>query len=1116
MRSALVARRLVVAFSVVSAGLFFGSSVVLVQNSMAAGGAGGGPSAAPPAKVESIDAANAQDVHRPGDPSASESMPIALDYTLLPDDLYSMQDRPLTDADTLPADPLTMFDADRFDVLTEQSESWPDESDLGDLPDQDEQEALGEGASGDLTPQELDGLRAMAPVPPSLIANPDYDPARRVCKLFFNNASTTAGMGDDTWDALVPVAQRVCGGNSRAAGAVANVIIIRRGADGIMTTPTNNCHAMPGGDDRYDANGNITSGADGIIDTRPNVDGSYFNSGCTGTLIDSKHIVTAGHCVYDRVDRPAANVRITYNSFVDRMRVVPAYDSGNAPYCDAFAVHVQSFFGWTQNGNYDADMAIVELDRPIGALTGWFGYGVRSDCAFYLPGPGGTFFNNFSYPGRALSNGMRMYNQGGRFDACGGNDCAGVNRPNQVEYNQLSYGGQSGSSFYAFTGMPAQRRVYAILSNGTNVPPCTGNPRINNAAFTSFQNYITAHTPVGVDLVPLNCRVTPAHPMEVVAGNRVTTFNYLVHNYSRNGHNAVSQQVSTYLSGNDIISVADTLVGTHTFSWNFGSKKSVRINVNANRPLIPLNTAPNDYFLGVIVNINDANNGNNATVRCDVAKIRVVGGGACCLNDGTCLPARSLAQCNAAGGMYQGNGTSCTPNPCPVVMGACCRPESGECFVTTQSTCQLSGWNYQGDNTTCAPNPCPQPPTGACCPLDGSPCHVTNAYLCAQGGGQYQGNNVPCLPNPCQPTTQPVAGACCDAAGECAELTEDECEFVGGVFYGAGTLCATTNCAQEPVGACCFGVNCIDLTEFDCAISGGLWLGAGFNCLANPCFDPPLTGACCDTLTGTCLQLTSQQCLDAGGVYFGDLSSCDPSPCGYISGACCDAGGGCTVQTEIACWLGGGTYGGDGTTCTPNPCPQPATGACCDAYGVCAIRTAADCATVGGTYFGDGSECANHPCSPPGSGACCDAVGDCYIALAPDCSATGGTYLGDNTACGDGACAFANGACCDLAGGCSIASQNGCAGQGGLFLGPASTCAPGACPSLCLCGDANCDGVVNALDINAFVMAVNSQAQWQSMFTCDFLCSNDVNRDGAVNILDINAFVAALAAGGCQ
>ncbi|TWT40601.1 hypothetical protein RAS1_43140 [Phycisphaerae bacterium RAS1] len=67
-----------------------------------------------------------------------------------------------------------------------------------------------------------------------------------------------------------------------------------------------------------------------------------------------------------------------------------------------------------------------------------------------------------------------------------------------------------------------------------------------------------------------------------------------------------------------------------------------------------------------------------------------------------------------------------------------------------------------------------------------------------------------------------------------------------------------------------------------------------------------------------------------------------------------------------------------------------------------------------------------------------------------------------------------------------------------------------------VCADANCDGIVDILDINAFILAVQSQTAWEAMFSCDYLCANDVNGDSGVDVLDINSFVDAVNAGACQ
>jgi hypothetical protein len=64
-----------------------------------------------------------------------------------------------------------------------------------------------------------------------------------------------------------------------------------------------------------------------------------------------------------------------------------------------------------------------------------------------------------------------------------------------------------------------------------------------------------------------------------------------------------------------------------------------------------------------------------------------------------------------------------------------------------------------------------------------------------------------------------------------------------------------------------------------------------------------------------------------------------------------------------------------------------------------------------------------------------------------------------------------------------------------------------------LCGDANCDGLVNNGDIDAFVMALTDPVNYGTTYGCAPNC--DTNGDTLVNNGDIDSFVAAVVAGGC-
>lgn len=116
--------------------------------------------------------------------------------------------------------------------------------------------------------------------------------------------------------------------------------------------------------------------------------------------------------------------------------------------------------------------------------------------------------------------------------------------------------------------------------------------------------------------------------------------------------------------------------------------------------------------------------------------------------------------------------------------GACCI--GTDCSILTAAACATAGGTYQGNGTTCSPNPC-TPATGACC-VD-TTCSITTESDCATMGGVYLGDSVPCDPDPCS------SGACClpcsdVSGGGCnSGMTEADCVARGGTFKGLGSSC---------------------------------------------------------------------------------------------------------------------------------------------------------------------------------------------------------------------------------------------------------------------------------------------------------------------------------------
>lgn len=164
--------------------------------------------------------------------------------------------------------------------------------------------------------------------------------------------------------------------------------------------------------------------------------------------------------------------------------------------------------------------------------------------------------------------------------------------------------------------------------------------------------------------------------------------------------------------------------------------------------------------------------------------------GACCLATCECLQINP-DDCAAQDGVYLGNFTPCSPDPCPCPLtGACCLMEGCVCVEVTKEECATQGGYYYGNGSICHPDMCNCPPVyGACCLFE-CQCLVLAPEVCSANGGTYQGDYVACAPSPCQ--TGP--GACCLSDGSCIEATSCACADAGGSYLGEGVPCSPDPC----------------------------------------------------------------------------------------------------------------------------------------------------------------------------------------------------------------------------------------------------------------------------------------------------------------------------------
>ncbi len=313
----------------------------------------------------------------------------------------------------------------------------------------------------------------------------------------------------------------------------------------------------------------------------------------SGTLIDPKHVLTAGHCVHEGDG----------GDFYDVITVVPGYENGSRPYGSARSVQLHTWEGWADNGTWGHDVGVVDLDRPIGALTGWQGYGHNNSTSFYY----GNTFTSAGYPGESYG-GQYMYYWYGDFDFVWDKHVCVFSR---------GYHGQSGSGARRNEG--GGPVVYAVHSSGTDIDT-TNFTRVTEDKFEDIRDdFIAGDRPSSPDLIPLNVQVRPS---VVRSAESLESLSYVIHNYSSA---AWSDRiyVNVYLSDDDNISASDTLLDTYHFTVTLDPLESIAMTHDLVPPVIPAGTASGDYYVGVVLDVDDDRSGNNDSDGDDAASLRV-------------------------------------------------------------------------------------------------------------------------------------------------------------------------------------------------------------------------------------------------------------------------------------------------------------------------------------------------------------------------------------------------------------------------------------------------------------------------------------------------------------
>ena len=328
--------------------------------------------------------------------------------------------------------------------------------------------------------------------------------------------------------------------------------------------------------------------------------------GGSGVMIDPYHVLTAAH-----------NLRSLGKSgkWRDSIEVIPAYrgdlnpNHGSCrtppetqPYGVAKSPTSLSKAAWiaptylttTVLGEaLQHDIAVVKLDRPIGAFSGFMPYEASADLRFFTE----RGWYTAGYPSDGPYDGRLMYSRYGSFDS---KFSMLKVYPKILWQNSLHSAGESGSPFWKH--WKGRDTVFAVVNSFS--PPSNGwAVRIDATARDAITKFLDSSRPKTVDLEPIE-----VEGFAYGQPGSVYTVNLRVLNYSQQDFNGrLSWDV--YLSEDRNITPADRKIGSFSQQETLGKLQNKWFIASG---VLPRSVPYGGYKVGVILTTRDAVATNNA------------------------------------------------------------------------------------------------------------------------------------------------------------------------------------------------------------------------------------------------------------------------------------------------------------------------------------------------------------------------------------------------------------------------------------------------------------------------------------------------------------------------
>ncbi len=187
---------------------------------------------------------------------------------------------------------------------------------------------------------------------------------------------------------------------------------------------------------------------------------------CTGFLIGSNTVATAGHCVAPGGKRGGFYDVTTYKVYVGLNSVV-----SQQPYGACSAKTLYSVSGWVSNKDSQYDYGAIKLNCAIGATTGYFGLRAPTDADLQAS----PLVRVMGYPGDKTA-GTVWYADG---------SVIGYGS-RLIDYNADTYSGMSGSAVFDSAG-----KAVAVHTTGFTNPDKNEGTRMTADVVANFGTWIS-------------------------------------------------------------------------------------------------------------------------------------------------------------------------------------------------------------------------------------------------------------------------------------------------------------------------------------------------------------------------------------------------------------------------------------------------------------------------------------------------------------------------------------------------------------------------------------------------------------------------------------------------